>query len=291
MKILSFGEILWDVYPDSKYIGGAPLNFAAHLSKQGFEVYMLSALGNDELGRDALNQLKKWNISSDLVAVSSTHKTGMCQVTLNENSVPSYKLLDDVAYDYIPCDMVQDYFDVLYFGTLALRSKNNYNSLKQLVSRNTFKEIFVDVNIREPFYSKETVSFAVENATIIKISLEEMQIVSELIFGHKTVSYVEFSEKLSKKHSNLKCIIITLGEKGAYALDCVTSLEYFCDSEKVEVKSTVGAGDSFSAAFLNKYLIGQNLDKCLKYASVIAGFVVSHYDAVPDYSIKDILNA
>lgn len=95
--------------------------------------------------------------------------------------------------------------------------------------------------------------------------------------------------KLSGLYSNLKCIIVTLGGNGAYAFDCVTGKEYTCDAEKVEVKSTVGAGDSFSAAFLHKYINNNEIPACLKYASKVAGLVVSQYDAVPDYKIEDFI--
>lgn len=287
MNVLSFGEILWDVYPDSKYIGGAPLNFAAHISKQGHNAYMMSSLGGDELGQEAIKQLKKWKISTEFVSVLENFKTGICRVTLDKNSVPSYDLLADVAYDYISSDKVVEDFDVLYFGTLALRSEYNFNSLKKIIYTSKFKEVFVDINIRTPFFSKETVEFAIENATIVKISLEEMSVTSKLLFDQSVESYKAFSEMLSKKYPNIKCIIITLGENGAYAFDCKKLAKHFCDSEKIEVKSTVGAGDSFSAAFLSKYLQGKDISDCLKYASKIAGIVVSDYSAVPDYNMED----
>ena len=123
MKILSFGEILWDVYPDKKYIGGAPLNFAAHSAKQGEEVYMLSAVGQDALGTDALSQLKSWGINCKYVAALADKPTGACNVTLDVNSVPKYDLLQNVAYDYVDGNSVNEDFDVLYFGTLALRGE------------------------------------------------------------------------------------------------------------------------------------------------------------------------
>jgi len=281
MKVLSFGEILWDVYPDKKYIGGAPLNFSAHLSKMGEAVYMLSAVGKDELGTDALAQLDRWNICNRYVSVVSDKQTGACNVTLDEKMVPKYDLLQNVAYDYID-GSVGERFDVLYFGTLSLRAKHNQNSLKAILSSNNFKEIFVDVNIRPPFYSAQTVLLGIENATVLKISLEEMSIVADLI-GMECTDYKQFAKKLCSKYPNLNCIIITLGDDGAYALDCKSGTEYSCGCDKVEVVSTVGAGDSFSAGFLHKYMQKCGIDDCLKFATKIAGFVVSHYDAVPDY--------
>lgn len=287
MKILAFGEILWDVYTDEAYIGGAPFNFAAHSVKQGEEAYMLSALGSDELGTKAGSMLERLGVCSDYVSVLENKQTGKCLVTLDDNSVPSYNLLNDVAYDYISSDNVPDIFDVLYFGTLALRNKYNLLSLKKLIKKNTFKDIFVDVNIRAPFYSKGNVRFAVQSATILKISLEELNVVGEML-GLKSDNYKAFAKELSKLYQNLKCVIITLGAEGAYTLDCKAGKEYSHGCRDITVVSTVGAGDSFSAAFLHKYLRGVNLGECLAYATKIAELVVSRAEAIPEYKKEDI---
>ena len=177
-KILSFGEILWDVYPDQKHLGGASLNFAAHLAKFGHRVEMLSALGADALGEEARQQLSDWNLGDKYVPALSEKETGKCLVTLDENSIPSYNLLNNVAYDCISCDGIDEDFDVLYFGTLALRGERNSEALTELLAKKSFGEIFVDVNIRPPFYSEKTVRFACGKATLLKISLEELPVVA-----------------------------------------------------------------------------------------------------------------
>ena len=289
MKILSFGEVLWDVYPDQKFIGGAPFNFAAHLAKHGEEAYMLSCIGNDALGEDTLSALKGCGVQTDYIARSKEKETGKCLVTLDENAIPSYNLMQDVAYDYIDCDAIGSGFDVLYFGTLSLRSRYNLDSLCKLLEKQRFKEIFVDVNIRAPFYSAESVSFAVEHATILKISDEELQTVANLLSMDCTEDHSAFAHALQQRYANLKIIIITLGGEGAYCLDCRNGADYRCPSQKVTVASSVGAGDSFSAAFLHQYLRQAALPFCLEYASKVAGFVVSNYEAVPDYRPAEFL--
>lgn len=285
MKILSFGEILWDVYPNKKYIGGAPLNFAAHCALCGEDVYMLSAVGDDELGKNALTQIKQWGIKTDFIFSLPHKETGKCMVTLN-NAVPCYNLLQDVAYDYIPVQSINEEFDVLYFGTLSLRSEYNLNSLKNLL-KNKFKEIVVDINIRKPFYNAETVGFALKNATIIKISLEEMPVVADLLGINEKTDYAVFARELQKTYSNLRCVLITLGELGALVLNCDSKQDCFCPAAEATVVSAVGAGDSFSAAFLHKYLRGEDMADCLEFASKIAAFVVGNYAAVPEYNVND----
>lgn len=287
-KLLAFGEILWDVYPNEKHLGGASLNFAAHFVKFGHTADMLSALGADALGEEARAQLDAWGLNHRFVPAVTQKETGKCLVTLDENSIPSYNLLSDVAYDYISCDKVNEDFDLLYFGTLALRSQYNFASLKCLLEQKSFGEVFVDVNIRPPFYSKETVLFAVSHATILKISLEELPVVAQLLGSVKGKDHIAFAEELAKAYPNLKCIIITLGGDGAYALNCPTGERAFCPAQKVPVKSTVGAGDSFGAAFVSEYLAQRPTDLCLKTASAVAGFVVSQTAAVPDYDPQNL---
>ncbi len=287
MKALCFGEVLWDVYLDEKCLGGAPLNFGAHLARHGEDVYMLSAVGRDTLGTEAIEQVKRWGIKDTYVSVLDTNETGKCLVTLDENSVPSYNLLSDVAYDYIPCENIANDFDVLYFGTLSLRSADNYNALNMLLNTHIFKDVFVDVNIRKPYYTEQTVRFAVEKATVLKVSLEELPTVSVLLGMKETDDYREFASTVTARFSNIKLMIITLGKDGAYAYDRVNDKTFFSPCEKVKVASTVGAGDSFSAAFLHKYLHGEDIQSCLVYANKIARKVVSEMDAVPDYRAED----
>ena len=287
MKILSFGEILWDVYPESKYIGGAPFNFAAHLAKHGESAYMLSAVGDDALGREAEAALSDMGVLSVYLTKRADKPTGQCLVSLDGASVPSYRLLSDVAYDYIDTDGVADGFDALYFGTLALRSSHNFRSLQALLEKHRYKEIFCDVNIRPPFSSKEAVTLCLDTATLLKISLEELSTVASMIGVAPTKDYASFAKALAAQHENLSCIIVTLGAEGAYAYDSKAKREYTVASRTVSVASTVGAGDSFSAAFLHRYLQKCGLRECMEYANAVAEYVVTQMAAVPDYVAED----
>ena len=287
MKVFSFGEVLWDVYPNKNCIGGAPLNFAAHLARHGEDVYMISAVGNDNLAKDTLDTIRTYGVNTDFISISGDKSTGRCLVTLDENSVPSYNLLSDVAYDYIDTKNVTAEADILYFGTLSLRGDYNLNSLNALLQRGNFDNVFVDINIRTPFFSEKTVLYCLKNATIIKISDEELNTVASIAEISKT-DYKIFAKSLSEKFKNLKCIIITLGAEGSYAYDISGNNECVCPAVKTQVLSTVGAGDSFSASFLHKLSRGENLQSCLAYASKIAAFVVSKYEAIPDYKPEEI---
>lgn len=283
MKLLAFGEILWDIYPNEKFMGGAPFNFAAHFSKCGGSSWISTAVGKDKLGCELIKRVEESGVSTDCISVLSDKITGQCIVSQNQDFIPTYNLLDNVAYDFIEYkNPLNENFDILYFGTLALRHQNNRDVLRRIITDNRFKEIFADVNIRPPYYSKEVLFFVLSNASILKISEEELPILTEAL-GFKD----DIAKEIKSNFKNVKLLIITKGGDGAEAYDLVTSEKYSCDAEKVNVVSTVGAGDSFSAAFSSEYLKTGNIENCLKFASRISGFVVSRFDSVPDYSADD----
>lgn len=287
MKALVFGEVLWDIYPDSKFIGGAPLNFAAHFAKCGGESYLCTAIGSDSLASETLCAAEGLCVNTKYISTSAK-PTGRCIVTLDESGAPSYKLLADTAYDDIQSpDLEGEAFSALYFGTLALRGESNFNRLKKIVENNNFGEIFVDVNIRKPHISEKVLNYALNSATILKLSDEELPFVLQLC-GMEKLSASEAAKRLCNASAKLKTVIVTLGEKGALAYDKKTESIAECAAQKVSAVSAVGAGDSFSAAFLSEYLRGKTIGSCLEFASKISGIVVSHKEAVPDYDIATI---
>lgn len=285
MNVLAFGEVLWDVYSDKRVIGGASLNFAAHAAKHGHRVSLSTTVGADDEGDEAIRVVRNFGISTDYLGVNRDKQTGKCLVTLDEHAIPSYNLLSDVAYDYIDALWGGEEFDVLYFGTLALRSEYNLRSLQSILDEHEFKEIFVDLNIRAPFSTEEAVRFALGRATIVKVSDEELAFVMRAV-NAPSGDYRTAARSIAERYPNIRCIVVTLGDKGAYALDLSRGIEAECPAQRVSVVSTVGAGDSFSASFLHKYHTTP-LEHALTYAVRIAGYVVSHYDAVPDYDVAD----
>ena len=288
MKLLSFGEIIWDVFPSGAHLGGAPLNFAAHAAMQGADSYVLSAVGNDELGKRALGEIAALGVKTDYIS-ESKKATGSCIVTLDERGVPSYDLVRDTAYDDISLPDVTngDGFDVLAFGTLALRDGHNKKILKQLIDKVDIPIIFSDLNIRAPFYSKESILFCLENANILKISDEELPIITREVFGKEFSTLEEAAREIFDAFGNKQMIIITRGPEGAYAYR--NGEEYYCDAAEADVVSTVGAGDSFGATFLSQFLSGKTPAEALAIASRVSAFVVSNTGAVPEYDIKDFV--
>lgn len=280
MKLASFGEIIWDIYGEQRKIGGAPLNICAHASIYGFDSYLISAVGDDELGKEALNIINGFEINTKYIASLPFLPTGRCIVSLNEKGIPTYDISKNVAYDRISAIEKLSGFDVLCMGTLSLREEHNLIVLNKIINDSEFSEIYADLNIRPPHYSEKSVCFCLENASILKISDEELPSVLNLL-SIKYNSVESSAYAISKLYPKIKLIIITLGDKGSFCFDAVTNNTYYSDAVKTNVVSTVGAGDSFGAAFLASYFKDHDIKRALKIASHISSYVVSSIEAIP----------
>ena len=283
MKILSFGEIIWDIYsPSERTLGGVPLNFATYAAMAGADVYLASAVGDDEIGREAVESVKELGIDCSYVSVSEK-VTGQCLVTLGTGGVPSYKILEDVAYDAVELpDKLFCELDAIAFGTLALRTQKNRDTLERVLKNNKFSEVYTDLNIRPPFYSVESVRFCLERSTVVKISDEELPIVTDILFGRRA-AIGEAVKLIFGEFGNIKLLVITCGADGAYCFGASGECD-FVPSVPATVVSTVGAGDSFGAVFLARYLNGVEVTRALGEAAAVASFVVSNKGSIPEGS-------
>lgn len=280
-NIISFGEIVWDVYPDKATLGGAPLNFAAHAQMQGATAFVLSAVGDDVYGQWAIKEIQKLGISTDFISVKDAYPTGKCTVTLSKDGIPSFDLAAVSAYDFTDIqDTIPNDCYAICFGTLALRGKRNRRTLDLLLSRCSFSEVFTDINIRPPYYSKESVDFVLSRATIVKLSNEDMMRAGDVLF-EREYAEEEAVRVISKKYSNIKIILLTRGERGSLCYECKTQKFTYCSAVKTEVVSTVGAGDSFGATFLVQYMKTKDIAYSMAIASKVSAFVVCHKEAIP----------
>lgn len=281
MKILSFGEIIWDVYPDRRALGGAPLNFAIHCAARGGEAFMVSAIGNDNLGNEALVAMEKNGVNTKYTFKNSL-PTGRCDVTLDENKIPSYDLMKDTAYDFIRlsdkeiAEIEAARFDAICFGTLIQRSQTSRDTLRDLIQKTSFKTVFCDINLRKDNYDKESALFCLENATVLKISLEEAPDLTALgIYPiPKAGSKLSLADTLFESFDKLNTVLLTDGEHGAYSIDRGEE-PIFCPAKKVTVVSTVGAGDSFGAAWLISRFSGDSAANALENAVNYSADVIS----------------
>jgi len=278
--IVGIGEILWDVFPNGKVLGGAPANFAYHVSQFGYEGYAVSAIGIDPLGKEIIDNLS----SKDLkyLVERTPYATGTVQVTLNGNGIPQYEICENVAWDNIPftaeMEALAHRTQTVCFGSLAQRnsvSRTTINRFLDCVPKTALK-IF-DINLRQHFYTLELIEHALSRCNILKINDDEVIIVGKL-FGWETKSELEICNQLL--HScDLEMVVLTKGTEGSYV---VTQKETsFKPTPLVEVADTVGAGDSFTAAFVSSLLHGQSISDAHQLAVDVSAFVCTQHGAMP----------
>ncbi|MBQ2881227.1 MAG: hypothetical protein IJE40_03060 [Clostridia bacterium] len=282
MKAIVYGEVIWDVYPDTSVIGGAPFNFSAHLAHLGDEAYLITATGKDSLGDSALEKMKKHGIHTDLVQ-KNDFQTGKCLVTLDEKGIPSYNVLTNTAYDNIELsgEIIESLKgDVFYFNTLIQRNSVSKMTLKKILEKCSFPEVFCDINLRKDCFDKESTDLCLKTSTMIKISDEEGHFLEEM--GLIPKSDEHFAKRVSEAYPNLKQVIYTLGKDGSEVYDKETqTLTASGKPPKVEVVSTVGAGDCFGATYLHYIMKGESIAEAIKKATLRSNIVVANKEAIP----------
>ena len=271
-KILVFGEVLYDLFEEKAEIGGAPFNFAAHLASLGENVDFVSAVGEDKLGRSALEELEKKGVGAKYTAVLDK-PTGYCRVTLKDGT-PSYDLAAGVAYDFIPAPCVRARYDALCFGTLAQRSGASRKTLQKLLTRN-YKEVFYDINIRPPFFNDEIIESSLERSTILKISREEASVLLPYTDPEK------YTSEVLARYPSLHQVVLTLDKDGSSVRDREKGF-FLSPKPASKAISTVGAGDSFGACYLHHLLKGDGIEASLAAATLLSDYVVTKLGAVPE---------
>lgn len=269
-----FGEILFDCFGDTSTLGGAPLNAGIHLSRLGLKGRIVSAVGDDSLGHRALEEARAAHLDVSAVAVSGNAATGRADVVMRGTDA-DYVFNGDAAWDAIPYpDSIEERTRILYFGTLAQRSKTSRETLASLIRNVKAEHIFYDVNIRKHFYSEETVRASLAACTILKMNSEELPLI-ERLSGESGVEGI-------MEHYSIDTVLVTEGSAGAFAV-CRGAHRFRAVPSDVPVADTVGAGDAFSAGFLAALVKGLGVERALKAGSVLADFTVSHRGAVPPY--------
>lgn len=285
MRILAIGEIIFDVFNGEAEIGGAPLNFCAHCAALGAESALISAVGNDKLGEHALNFLSSVDVDTAFVQ-KNDFPTGKCIVTLDKGN-PSYEIKFDAAYFNIKVtDILIDNInifnpDIFAFGTLIQRDNRLRNEIKTLLEKCTFKEIFCDINLRKGCYDKESCLNCFENATILKLSDEEEPLLAEFMLYEKSSDERETLINICNVYPNVKIILYTKGENGSLVYVKNENVFYDIPCTEADVVSTVGAGDSYSAAFLCEYFKSGDIEKSGLEGAKLSAYVVSHREAIP----------
>ena len=285
-NIVCFGEVLWDVFPNHKKIGGAPLNVATRLQSFKNPVSMISAIGNDELGKLILDYLKEHHINSSTIQVLNDFKTGEVEVTLNDKGAASYKIVHPKAWDKIQvtkeASTLVKKADAFVFGSLITRDEISKKTLYHFLEIANYK-IF-DVNLRKPFYEKKILIELMQKADFIKFNDEEIyEIAAYLNSPYKNL---EQNIRFLSKETNTKHICVTKGEHGAVLF--YDDNLYYNSGYQIKVADTVGSGDSFLATLISNLLKKENPQKAIDKACAVGALVAQKEGANPIVSDKEI---
>lgn len=281
--VVGMGEALWDVLPEGKKIGGAPANFAYHVSQFGLPSRVVSAVGNDPLGREIVENFTSKGLNHLIEEVP--YPTGTVQIEIDPAGVPQYDIKENVAWDNIPytarLEALAGQTRAVCFGSLAQRnvvSRDTINRFLDAMPQTADSLVVFDVNLRQGFYTKEILCNSMKRCNILKINDEELVTVSRM-FGYPGIDLQDKCWILLGKY-NLRMLILTCGINGSYVF--TPGNVSFQPTPKVEVADTVGAGDSFTAAFIASLLKGKSVTEAHALAVRTSAFVCTRKGAMPE---------
>ena len=280
--IVGIGEALWDVLPEGKKIGGAPANFAYHVSQFGLESCAVSAVGDDELGKEIRSNFEEKKLQTLIETVP--YPTGTVQVEIDKLGVPQYDIKENVAWDNIPftpqIEELAHRTKAICFGSLAQRNEVSRNTIEQFIEAMPKTEdtlIVFDVNLRQSFYSRDVLDRSMKRCNVLKINDEELITISRMLGYQGTDLQSKCWILLGRYH--LKMLILTCGVNGSYVF--TPGSMSFLATPKVKVADTVGAGDSFTGAFVASILKGLSVADAHQKAVNVSAFVCTQRGAMP----------
>ena len=285
--IVGMGEVLWDMLPEGKKIGGAPANFAYHVSQYGFDGCVVSAVGDDKLGNEILESFNNRRLNYLIQRVP--YPTGTVQIELDEAGIPCYEIKENVAWENIPftvdLEKLAKKTRAVCFGSLAQRntvSRETINRFLDVMSDAAGQYRVFDVNLRQGFYDKEILCNSMKRCNILKINDEELIAVSRM-FEYPGINLEDKCRALLSEYG-LEILILTCGVNGSYVF--TRENVSFVNTPKIEVADTVGAGDSFTATFISAILKGKSIREAHELAVEVSAYVCTQNGAMPELPIS-----
>lgn len=281
-KVVGIGEALWDVLPDGKKLGGAPANFAYHVGQFGLPSCVVSAIGSDNLGRELIQALEEKHLNYEIATVD--YPTGTVAVEVDAAGIPSYDITRDVAWDHIP--VTDDLMELagntaaVCFGSLAQRSPESRATIMSFIdaipAENSALIVF-DANLRQDFHTPEILIESMRKSNVLKINDEELVMLARMLELPDATD--EEICRIIMERYGLRILILTCGVNGSHVFTADETS--FLPTPKVEVADTVGAGDSFTAAFIASLLRGRSIAEAHRKAVDTSAFVCSSFGAMP----------
>ena len=280
--IVGIGEALWDMLPEGRKIGGAPANFTYHVSQFGLDAVAVSAVGDDELGAEIRQTFEEKDLQTQLATVP--YPTGTVAVTLDAKGIPHYEICEGVAWDNIHFSpeleaLARNTIAVCY-GTLAQRNSVSRKTIESFIAAMPADGIKIcDINLRGTFYNKEILESSMRACDILKINDEEIDEVSRLLGAEFPTQRMAALNLMSRYEVDI--LILTCGTNGSYIYS-MDGTESFLPTPKVKVADTVGAGDSFTGAFIAALLCGKDIKKAHALAVEVSAYVCTQNGAMPE---------
>lgn len=281
-KVICFGEVLYDVFPTHRKIGGAPLNVAIRMASLGINTQIISRVGNDKIGKELIQFIEENGVDTSSIQIDETFPTGEVIVKLDSKGSASYTINYPVAWDKIACvpedEINVKKADALIFGSLVCRDSVSHQSLLEII--NYSKYTVFDVNLRAPFYTKELLINLMMQADFIKFNDDELYEISE--YMNSPYNSLEQNIRFISEKTNTKHICVTKGNHGAVLY--YDGKLYYNSGYKINVVDTVGAGDSFLASLLAKLLLGNDPQNAIDFACAMGALVAQSEGANPKIS-------
>lgn len=287
-KVLALGEVVFDIYPDEKYVGGAPFNFIYHLTQMGVAAQLVSRIGNDELGSEFLDYAQSNTISLEGIQRDPEKSTGEVQVFLNMQGTPRFEILRDQAFDYLEDSISLNFNEgafpaFAYFGTLAQRSPTSAKTIRETMERlKGHSKIFLDINLRPPFYNYEIIDASLHDCDILKTNEEEIAELKRML-GLEYYPGENYLIDHFHKEYGIESIFVTRGKNGADLYKPEESplpiKQPSTFSPKIE--DTLGAGDAFSAKLIFELIQGKSEKEAISGAVEFASKVCEIKGALP----------
>jgi fructokinase len=274
MRIVSIGEVLWDVFEDSEKLGGAPFNFSVHAMRLGHEVTFVSAVGDDKRGRAILERARELGLSTEFIQVVPSVETGAVRVHVDDAGQPSFHIQRPAAYDalHLSAEQLHRLADLrpvwLYYGTLVQSAANGREQARRLAGALKGARIFYDVNLRKDSYTLELVAELMSTADVVKLNEDEQKLLARL------------------PQSEWIAAAITRGDRGCTVW--IGGDRADVPGYPVKVADAVGAGDSFAAAFLHGLSHGWDARRVGEFANRLGAIVASRPGAIPEWSMEEL---
>ncbi len=289
-KVLAFGELLWDLFPDGPVLGGAPANFACRTQALGSVSFLASRVGSDDLGRQALARIGRLGMDTHSIQTDPERPTGTVEVTVGEAGAPAYHIALDTAYDRIEPTpellRVAGEADALCFGTLAQRADVSRETLHALWAAGPSALKFFDVNFRQNHFSVEMMEASLAQTDILKVNEAEAGALARM-FGVSEGTLAETARRFIERWGLGVCLV-TLGARGALAAGSGGETVYepgYC----VRLMDTCGAGDAFAAGFLYEHLAGGSLRQCCRLGNALGAIVSTQKGATQPVTREEVM--